>query len=102
MDKYGAEQVQIWRRSYDSPPPGGESLHMTAQRTIPYFEQTIVPYLEKNQTIFLVAHGNSLRAIIMKIEGLTPDEVVNLELATGHPLIYHFEKGQFIKQSGSL
>lgn len=98
-DKYGAEQVQIWRRSYDVPPPGGESLKMTAGRTIPYFENTIIPCLEKGKNVFISAHGNSLRSIIMKIENLTAEEVVRLECATGVPLIYRFSGNAFQKQS---
>ncbi len=97
-EKYGAEQVQIWRRSFDVPPPGGESLEMTAARSIPYFEQHIVPYLEQGKNVFIAAHGNSLRSIIMKLDGLSAQEVVRLELATGLPVIYHYENGRFTKQ----
>jgi 2,3-bisphosphoglycerate-dependent phosphoglycerate mutase len=96
-EKYGTEQVQIWRRSFDIPPPGGESLQMTAARSIPYFEKNIVPCLEKGQNVFIAAHGNSLRSIIMQLDGLSPQEVVRLELATGLPVIYQFENGQFTK-----
>lgn len=96
-DKYGTEQVQIWRRSFDVPPPGGESLQMTAARSIPYFEQTIVPHLDQGQNVFIAAHGNSLRSIIMELDGLSPEEVVQLELATGLPIIYHYEHGTFSK-----
>ena len=98
-EKYGVEQIQIWRRSYDIPPPGGESLEMTAQRAIPYFEKWIIPYLNAGQNVFIVAHGNSLRSIIMKLENLTRDEIVHLELPTGVPVIYNFEQGQFNKQN---
>lgn len=97
-DKYGAEQVQIWRRSFDVPPPNGESLQMTAARSIPYFEQTIVPCLQNGHNVFIAAHGNSLRSIMMDLDGLSAEEVVRLELATGIPVIYHFENGQFTKQ----
>ncbi len=96
-DKYGAEQVQIWRRSFDIPPPGGESLQMTAARSIPYFKDNILPCLERGQNVFVAAHGNSLRSIMMHLDGLSPQEVVHLELATGSPVIYHYEKGQFTK-----
>lgn len=96
-EKYGAEQVQIWRRSFDTPPPAGESLAMTAERSIPYFEQYIVPCLEKGQNVFVAAHGNSLRAIIMKLDNLSAQEVVGLELATGHPILYTYDKGAFTK-----
>lgn len=98
IEKYGVEQVQIWRRSFDIPPPQGESLAMTAARSIPYFEETIVPYLEQDKNIFIAAHGNSLRSIIMKLDGLNAQEVVHLELATGHPIIYEFKEGQYFKQ----
>lgn len=97
-EKYGPEQVQIWRRSFDVPPPQGESLEMTAARSIPYFEKQILPCLDQGQNVFVVAHGNSLRSIIMKLDGLTPQEVVRLELATGLPVIYNYENGSFTKQ----
>jgi 2,3-bisphosphoglycerate-dependent phosphoglycerate mutase len=98
-EKYGTDQVQIWRRSYDVPPPGGESLKMTAARSIPYFEQNIVPCLKKGKNVFVAAHGNSLRSIMMKLDNLSPQEVVQLELATGLPVIYNYENGRFTKQS---
>lgn len=98
-DKYGPEQVQIWRRSFDVPPPNGESLKMTAARSIPYFEQTIVPYLKQGKNVFVAAHGNSLRSIIMDLDRLSPEEVVNLELATGLPVIYEYENGKFTKKA---
>jgi 2,3-bisphosphoglycerate-dependent phosphoglycerate mutase len=101
-EKFGAEQVKLWRRSFDTPPPNGESLAMTAERSIPYFEQTIVPLLEDNQNVFVCAHGNSLRSIIMQLDGLSIDEVLHLELATGIPVIYDFSKGEFIKRSSDL
>ncbi len=96
--QYGAEQVHIWRRSFDVPPPGGESLEMTAARSIPYFEQQILPFLEKGQNVFVAAHGNSLRSIIMKLDKLNTQEVISLELATGHPIIYTYANGFFTKQ----
>lgn len=86
--KYGEEQVKIWRRSYDVPPPNGESLEMTAQRTLPYFTNSIVPSLKNNKNVFVAAHGNSLRSIIMDIEGLNQEEVLSLEVPTGVPLVY--------------
>lgn len=97
-DKFGAEQVKLWRRSFDTPPPQGESLAMTAERSIPYFKKNIVPLLEKNQNVFVCAHGNSLRSIIMYLDGLSKDEVIHLELATGLPVIYDFSKGTFAKR----
>lgn len=97
-ERYGTEQVQIWRRSFDIPPPKGESLEMTAARSIPYFEQYIAPCLEQKQNVFVSAHGNSLRSIIMKLDHLSAQEVVSLELATGLPIIYDYENGHFTKQ----
>ena len=92
-EKYGKEQVHIWRRSFDGCPPDGESLQMTAQRTIPYFQKQIVPYLEAGKNVMIAAHGNSLRSIIMHIEKLSKDQVVALELATGDPRIYTVSQG---------
>jgi 2,3-bisphosphoglycerate-dependent phosphoglycerate mutase len=91
--KYGAEQVQKWRRSFDTCPPGGESLAMTAQRALPYFKQKILPRLEKGENVLICAHGNSQRAIVMELDHLSKEEVVKLELATGVPIVYQFHKG---------
>ncbi len=88
IEKYGAEQVKLWRRSYDIPPPDGESLKMTAERTIPYFQENIVPRLNRGENVFICAHGNSLRAIVMYLDNLSKEEVLELEIATGVPLIY--------------
>ncbi len=95
IEKFGADQVKIWRRSYDTAPPSGESLAMTAARTLPYFNDVIEPYLNEGKNVFISAHGNSLRSIIMQIEGLTKEEVVGLEIATGVPIIYEYSKGRF-------
>ncbi|MEC7839224.1 MAG: 2,3-bisphosphoglycerate-dependent phosphoglycerate mutase [Chlamydiota bacterium] len=97
-EKFGADQVKIWRRSFDTPPPKGESLEMTAQRTIPYFEEEIVPHLRDGRNVFISAHGNSLRSIIMDLDGLTKEEVVNLEIATGEPIAYEFLHGSFTRK----
>jgi 2,3-bisphosphoglycerate-dependent phosphoglycerate mutase len=86
--KWGEEQVLVWRRSYDVPPPGGESLKDTAARTLPYYQREIAPHVANGETILVAAHGNSLRALVMAIEGLTPDEFLKRELATGEPVIY--------------
>lgn len=86
--KWGEEQVHIWRRSFDVQPPGGESLKDTAARTLPYYEAEIVPHLKAGKTVLVSAHGNSLRSIVMEIEGLSPDEIVKREIATGEPVIY--------------
>ncbi len=88
--EYGEEQVKIWRRSFAAPPPEGESLKMTAERTIPYFKQEILPRLKKGENILVVAHGNSLRSIVMEIEKLNEEEVLNLEIPTGKTLYYTF------------
>ena len=90
--RFGKEQVHIWRRSYDIPPPGGESLKICAERTLPYYREKIVPRLKEGKNVLVVAHGNSLRSIIMAIEGLSEEAVLNLELATGDPVIYDIEK----------
>ena len=86
--KWGEEQVLIWRRSYDVPPPGGESLKDTAARTLPYFDATILPALKAGKTVLVAAHGNSLRSIVMSIEKLTPEQILKRELATGVPIVY--------------
>jgi 2,3-bisphosphoglycerate-dependent phosphoglycerate mutase len=87
--KWGEEQVMIWRRSYDTPPPGGESLKDTAARTLPYFETEIRPLLKAGKTVIVAAHGNSLRSIIMQLEGLDRDQIIEREVATGVPIVYH-------------
>jgi 2,3-bisphosphoglycerate-dependent phosphoglycerate mutase len=87
-EKWGEEQVLIWRRSYDVPPPGGESLKDTAARTLPYYEAELLPQLKAGKTVLVAAHGNSLRALVMAIEGLTPDEILKREIATGEPTVY--------------
>lgn len=97
IEKYGLEQVQKWRRSYSVAPPNGESLEMTAERTIPYFQNEILPYLIKGKNVFVSAHGNSLRSIIMLLDKLSKEQVVHLELSTGIPIIYDFD-GEFTRQ----
>jgi 2,3-bisphosphoglycerate-dependent phosphoglycerate mutase len=101
-EKYGAEQIKIWRRSYSIRPPNGESLEMTANRSIPYFEQKIVPLLEEGKNVFVSAHGNSLRAIIMVLDGLSKEEVLSLEIPTGVPIIYNYQKGKLVKEAIEL
>ena len=95
--QFGAEQVQLWRRSYDTAPPDGESLAMTVARALPYFKEKIVPHLEKGENVLIAAHGNSLRGIVMHLDGLSKEEVVNLEIATGAPLIYSYTQGKWKK-----
>ena len=93
-EKFGAEQVHIWRRSFDVAPPDGESLEMTAERTIPYFEEEILPDLQVGKGVLVSAHGNSLRSIVMHIEGISPEDIVSLEIQTGSPMFYEFESGE--------
>jgi len=91
---HGAEQVHIWRRSFDVPPPGGESLEMTAERTIPYFIEEIIPDLGSGMNVLVAAHGNSLRSIVMHIEGISPEDITSLEIPTGVPMQYKFDDGK--------
>ena len=87
-EKWGEDQVHIWRRSFDVPPPGGESLKNTAERVLPYFRSEILPKIEEGSNVLIAAHGNSLRALVMELEKISPDKIVGLEIATGDPLIY--------------
>ena len=96
-DKFGVEQVQKWRRSFDVCPPEGESLKNTCERAWPYFQNKIVPHLERGENVFIAAHGNSLRAIVMHLDKLSSEEIVKLEIATGEPLFYTYEKGSWRK-----
>ncbi len=91
-EKYGEQQVKIWRRSYDVRPPGGESLKDTAERVLPYYERTIRPYLLKGETVLVAAHGNSLRALVMELEQLSREQVLELNIPTGAPLLYELDK----------
>ena len=100
--KWGEDQVLIWRRSYDVPPPGGESLKDTAARTLPYYEDRILPVVRAGETVLVAAHGNSLRSMVMAIEGLTPDEILKRELATGEPVIYRISKNGKLKEKLSV
>jgi len=90
--KYGKEQVHIWRRSYDVRPPGGESLKDTSARTIPYFNKYIMEDIKNGKNVLVSAHGNSLRAIVMKLDKLTKEQVLKLEIPTGIPIVYEFDK----------
>ncbi len=89
--KYGEEQVKIWRRSYDVQPPGGESLKDTAERVLPYYDSRIKPSVLKGETILIAAHGNSLRALVMQLEQLTREQVLELNIPTGAPLLYELD-----------
>ena len=97
-EKFGNEQVHIWRRSYDVPPPNGESLELTATRTIPYLESTIIKSLKEGRNVFVAAHGNSLRSIVMSIENLSKEDVLNLEIPTGKPIVYEWAEGIWHKR----
>jgi 2,3-bisphosphoglycerate-dependent phosphoglycerate mutase len=92
VEKYGEQQVKIWRRSYEVRPPGGESLKDTAERVLPYYERSIRPCLLKGDTILVSAHGNSLRALVMELEQLSRDQVLELNIPTGAPLLYELDK----------
>jgi|TARA_B100000902_G_scaffold388106_1_gene433201 2,3-bisphosphoglycerate-dependent phosphoglycerate mutase len=95
---HGADQVHIWRRSFDIPPPGGESLKMNAARTVPYFTGAIMDDLEAGKNVLVSAHGNSLRSIVMHIESISPEDIVSVEIPTGKPLFYKFEDGEVIRE----
>lgn len=90
--KFGEKQVHIWRRSYDVAPPRGESLKDTAARTLPYFEKKILPDLKRGKNVLVSAHGNSLRSIVMKLDKMTKEQVLKLNLGTGVPIVYEFDK----------
>lgn len=103
---YGDAQVHIWRRSYDVPPPSDktelnpdgftESLKDTAARTIPYYQQKIEPFVKDGKNVWITAHGNSLRSLVMYLDNLTKEQVLELNIPTGNPLVYEFENGQII------
>ena len=93
-EKHGSEQVRIWRRSFDVAPPDGESLEMTAKRTIPYFKEEILPDLEAGMNVLVSAHGNSLRSIVMYIERISPSDIVSFEIPTGIPRYYEYIEGE--------
>jgi 2,3-bisphosphoglycerate-dependent phosphoglycerate mutase len=86
--RWGEEQVHLWRRSYDVPPPGGESLKDTVARVLPYYIREILPRVMRGERVLVAAHGNSLRALVMVLDGLTSETIPGLELATGIPLVY--------------
>jgi len=90
--KFGDEQVHIWRRSYDVPPPNGESLKDTQERTLPYYRAHIEPDLRAGKNVLVSAHGNSLRSIVMALESLTPEQILQVELPTGEPWLYRLDE----------
>ena len=89
--RFGDDQVHIWRRSYDVAPPGGESLKDTAARTLPYFEAKILPVVKAGKTVLVAAHGNSLRSVVMHLDRLSREEVLELNLGTGVPIVYEID-----------
>jgi len=96
-DKFGKEQVHIWRRSYDTPPPNGESLKDVVDRVSPYFTKTIYPHILNKKNVLIAAHGNSLRAIMIKVGMYKPEEISSIELPTGSPLCLDYQKGELIE-----
>ncbi len=94
--RWGSEQVDLWRRSYDVRPPGGESLKDTVARVLPYYCQKILPAVLNSQRVIVAGHGNSLRALIMVLDGLTPETIPELELATGFPLVYRLKPDSLV------
>jgi 2,3-bisphosphoglycerate-dependent phosphoglycerate mutase len=100
--KFGEEQVHIWRRSYDVPPPGGESLKDTAARVLPYYVHKILPQVLSGKRTLVAAHGNSLRALIMAMEGLTSEEIIARELNTGVPIVYRLNADSTISSKEEL
>jgi 2,3-bisphosphoglycerate-dependent phosphoglycerate mutase len=89
--KFGQDQVQLWRRSYDTPPPGGESLEDTVKRTVPFFCDRVLKHLMAGDNVLIAAHGNSLRSIIKQLENLSEEEIVKVELGTGIPIVYDID-----------
>jgi 2,3-bisphosphoglycerate-dependent phosphoglycerate mutase len=99
---WGEEQVHIWRRSYDVPPPGGESLKDTAARVLPYYESTILPQVLAGKNVLVSAHGNSLRALIMQLDKLSTDEILKLNLPTGEPYVYRLNADGTVASKATL
>ena len=100
--KWGEEQVHIWRRSFDIPPPDGESLKDTADRVLPYFETEIMPKVISGSSILIAAHGNSLRALIMKLDSISSEDIVKLEIPTGAPIQYEFTSDGMVDKKTNL
>jgi 2,3-bisphosphoglycerate-dependent phosphoglycerate mutase len=101
-EKYGAEQVHIWRRSFDVPPPDGESLKDTAARTLPYFEREIAADVRAGRNVIVAAHGNSLRSIVMELDGLTREQVLELNIGTGEPILYDIAEDGTVRSRKQL
>jgi 2,3-bisphosphoglycerate-dependent phosphoglycerate mutase len=100
--RWGEEQVHLWRRSYDIQPPGGESLRDTGARVWPYYLHEIQPHVLRGETVLVAAHGNSLRALIMALEGLSREEIVKLELGTGVPIVYRLNADSTVRSKEIL
>ena len=100
--QWGEEQVHIWRRSFDIPPPDGESLKDTADRVLPYFEAEIMPKIISGSSILIAAHGNSLRALIMKLDSISSEDIVKLEIPTGAPIQYEFTSNGIVVKKTNL
>jgi 2,3-bisphosphoglycerate-dependent phosphoglycerate mutase len=100
--KWGEEQVHVWRRSYDVPPPGGESLRDTAARVLPYYIQEILPRVLGGNNVLVAAHGNSLRALVMVLEKLSPEQILKREIGTGVPLIYRLNADSTVAERKDL
>lgn len=100
--RWGDEQVHLWQRSYDVAPPGGESLKDTAARVLPFYEKRIVPELQAGKNVLVVAHGNSLRALVMQLDRLSPDQVKELSIGTGMPLVYRFHADGSVAEKRDL
>lgn len=100
--RYGDEQVKIWRRSFSTPPPNGESLADTAARTLPFFERAILGDIAQDKNVLVVAHGNSNRSIVMQLDGLSETEVLQLEIATGVPIVYELSVEGAVQQKTIL
>jgi 2,3-bisphosphoglycerate-dependent phosphoglycerate mutase len=100
--KFGDDQVHIWRRSYDVPPPNGESLKDTQERTLPYYSAAIEPELRAGRNVLVVAHGNSLRAVVMALEELTPEQILQVEIPTGVPWLYELDSSLKVVQKLEL
>ena len=100
--KWGEDQVLIWRRSFDVPPPGGESLKDTAARTLPYYDKAIWPQIKAGKNVIVAAHGNSLRSMIMQLDQLTPEQILKVELGTGVPIVYRLDDAGRVVEKRSL
>jgi 2,3-bisphosphoglycerate-dependent phosphoglycerate mutase len=101
-ERWGEQQINIWQRSYETGPPGGESLKDTAARVLPFFERRVLPRLLAGKSVIVVAHGNSLRALVMRLDGLDPDQVMDLNIATGVPRIYRFRADGSVAEKREL